>query len=1049
MAAEIGVRVKIDGYAEFKRQITEINQSQKTLKSEMNAVSSAWDKSTSAEKKNAEIKKNLAQQIELQKQKVESLRSALEQVEAKYGENSREAESWREKLNNATAELNQMETALKNLPSEIQQFGESMKTAGEKVGKLADAVMPISAAVAAVGAASVKMTADFDSSMSKVAAISGATGADFDALRAKAREMGAETKFSAQEAADAFTYMAMAGWKTEDMMQGIDGIMALSAADGLDLAATSDIVTDALTALGMGAQDAGHFADVLAAASTNANTNVEMMGETFKYAAPLAGSLGFACEDLAVATGLMANAGIKGSQAGTALRGWLTRLAKPTKDSATAMAKLGLSLTDEAGNMKSLMQIIEETRDAFDGLSEAEAAQYAAMLAGQNGMSGFLAIVNASESDLKKLANATKNADGTAKKMAETMQNNLNGQLTILKSQLSEAGISIGDILVPKIREMLSHVQNAVDWFNHLSDAQKEQIVSMGMMVAATGPALKALEGFLKVGGGAVESIGGMAKTVAELGGVGNALNAVLMTTSANLALVAAPLAILAAAFWEAGQNITGVDKNLEGLRARSQETNAAIEQTTSAIAALNDEMSKNGEKIQLSDSSMEHWRTQLNSCYDANGNLKEGMEQTAEYALTQLNKAMGTDYSTEFIRQAKDSKAALDEVNSAIDTYLLKVKQQAIESAFSTEYADAIKNQASAQNELNQKNLQYQQTVDGAKKAVQEFEAAQKEVAKTSATGGVASPESVARLSEATKKCNEYRTELATAGEKLKEASGNAAKANQQVEGLTKTMDLLAQGGAENVNKAADAYANIATNSEKAGQKAEETTGKVIKSFEDIQKETIKAPEFDQTDAEHKAEETTKTMQGTFDNNKFVGQVDKVDGGDQAAMNAAGQMTKIVSVPMQGKIDKVNGAESAASAARQTMQNFLDQHPIIATVVEVVTGGKVHRSNVDQNAEGGLVTTERLSWVAEGNQPEMIIPLSAGKRARALDLYAQTGQALGVGYIPGNSYSATYNTGHNTINVYGAPGQDVRELAEEIADIINGDVNSKGAAWA
>lgn len=1045
MAADIGVKVSVEGYSEFKRNIQDITQQQKTLKSEMQAVSSAWDKSTSAEKKAAEQKRILSQQIEAQKKKVEELESVLSKVEEKYGENSREAESWREKLNSATAELNNMKTALHDIPNGIEQMGTAMQSAGEKLSAMGDALMPLSAAAAAIGVAAVKTTADFDSSMSKVSAISGATGKDFDALRQKAREMGAETKFSASEAADAFTYMAMAGWKTEEMMSGIDGIMALSAADGLDLATTSDIVTDSLTAMGLTAKDSAHFADVLAAASTNANTNVSMMGETFKYAAPVAGALGFSIEDLAMATGLMANAGIKGSQSGTALRGWLTRLAKPTKESGNAMKALGLSLTNADGSMKSLFQIMLETRGAMSNLTEDQKALYAAMLAGQNGMSGLLAIVNASGDDFAKLDKAVMHADGTAQRMAETMQDNLNGQLTILKSQLSEAAISIGDALIPKIREATSVVQSATDWFNNLSAEEKQLAINAGIATAAAAPLLKVMGGFLTVGGKAVENIGGMVKTIQEMGGVANALNSALGMTSVQLGLVAAPLVILGAAFANANSKITGLDSNLINLKDRISTTAGEIEANGNALQAWTDGVEAVSDNIEYSDRVLEHWRKQLNKCYDANGELKDGMQATAEMALNQLNKAMGSDYSTEFIAQAKDSAAALGEINAAIDDNIAKMKERALQAAFEDQYTEGIKNQVDAHNALNKANLQYQQTVEGAKKAVQEFEAAQQEASKTSATGGVANPQAVARLTEATRKCNEYRAAVAQAGQNLSDAARDAATADAAVSGLTQSMELMAEGGADNINKAADAYANISTNAEAAGQKAEETTQKTLQSFDSIQASTIKAPSFDQADAMQKADTTTQTMQGEFDRNEFTGHVKEVDGGEQAAMNAAGQMTKIIEVPMQGKVDRVDGAEDAAQDARSAMQRFFDNHPIIAKVVQTVTGGAI-----GGHAEGGFVQRKQLSWLAEDGA-EVVIPLSAAHRSRALDLYEQTGSILGTqaAYMPMNTTSNTYNNGGNTINVFGAPGQDVRELAHEVADIINGDVQSKGAVWA
>lgn len=263
--------------------------------------------------------------------------------------------------------------------SAMSKFSGTAKTALKGV---TIAVGAVSTAMTAMAGYSIKVGSDFEAGMSKVSAISGATGSDLEALSDKAKEMGASTKFSATEAASAFEYMAMAGWKTEDMLSGIEGIMNLAAASGEDLATTSDIVTDALTGFGLTAADSAHFADVLAAASSNANTNVSMMGETFKYVAPVAGALGFSAEDTAVAIGLMANSGIKAGQAGTALRAMLSRLTKPTDEVQDAMDRLGVSITNSDGSMKSLNEVMADLREGFSGLSEAESANLAASLAG-------------------------------------------------------------------------------------------------------------------------------------------------------------------------------------------------------------------------------------------------------------------------------------------------------------------------------------------------------------------------------------------------------------------------------------------------------------------------------------------------------------------------------------------------------------------------------------------------------------------------------------------------------------------------------------------
>lgn len=349
---------------------------------------------------------------------------------------------------------------------------DSIANIAEKGLKATTAILTGAAtAIGTMATAAVKAGSDFEGAMSKVGAISGATGSDLEDLTNKAKEMGASTKFSATESANAFEYMAMAGWKTTDMLNGIEGIMNLAAASGEDLATTSDIVTDALTAFGLSAQDSTHFADILAQASSNANTNVGMMGETFKYVAPVAGALGYSAEDTAAAIGLMANAGIKGSQAGTALRSIMSRMAKPTDEVQAAMDSLGISLTDNQGKMKGLNEIMADLREGFSDLSEAEAAQMAASLGGQEAMSGLLAIVNASDADFDKLQSSIYACDGAAAQMAETMNNNLQGQITILKSGLEGLGISFYESVQTPLKDIAVEAQGMVQQLQNAFDA--------------------------------------------------------------------------------------------------------------------------------------------------------------------------------------------------------------------------------------------------------------------------------------------------------------------------------------------------------------------------------------------------------------------------------------------------------------------------------------------------------------------------------------------------------------------------------------------------
>ena len=317
----------------------------------------------------------------------------------------------------------------------------------------------------------------FEAEMSKVQAISGASTSEIEKLTEKAKEMGASTKFTAQESAEAFEYMAMAGWKTNDMMNGIEGILHLAAASGESLGTTSDIVTDALTAFNMKASDANHFADVLAAASSNANTNVGMMGETFKYVGAMAGTLGYSIEDVGLAVGLMANSGIKASQAGTELNSIFTRLSVNTSGARDAIEKLGVQFFDETGSARKFSDILGELRTATADMTDEQKTAFANTVAGTRAQAGLLAMLNATEADYNKLSEAVNNADGAAGRMAETMQDNLAGSLTKMQSAVEGAKLTLGERLAPYLRSFADYITASMpaiqkgigsfmDWFD-------------------------------------------------------------------------------------------------------------------------------------------------------------------------------------------------------------------------------------------------------------------------------------------------------------------------------------------------------------------------------------------------------------------------------------------------------------------------------------------------------------------------------------------------------------------------------------------------------
>lgn len=358
--------------------------------------------------------------------------------------------------------------------SGVQGLAGKAKAAGQGISGVANltknavvaSTKAMGAGLTAFGAYSLKAGASFDAGMSEVQAISGASGKDLEALRDKAKEMGATTKFSATQSAEALKYMAMAGWDSQSMLAGLPGVMNLAAASGEDLGLVSDIVTDSLTAFGLKAEDTGRFVDVLAATSSGANTNVSMLGESFKYAAPVAGALGYTVEDTALALGLMANAGIKSSMAGTTLRSAMTRLAKPTKEVEEYMDQLGITVTDNEGNMLPFNDVLLQLRDSFSGLSEEQQAQAASALFGKQAMAGMLAVINASDEDFNKLRDSINNSTGAAEAMAKVMNDNLKGDFTIMMSALEGLGISLYENLDKPMRAVVQNVTKQLDILN-------------------------------------------------------------------------------------------------------------------------------------------------------------------------------------------------------------------------------------------------------------------------------------------------------------------------------------------------------------------------------------------------------------------------------------------------------------------------------------------------------------------------------------------------------------------------------------------------------
>nr|DAR37949.1 MAG TPA: minor tail protein [Caudoviricetes sp.] len=434
--------------------------------------------------------------------------------------------------------------AMRKMSSEAKATGKSIKSAGDTIANAGSAMTKsVTAPIAGVGIAAVKTAADYESAMSNVQAITGATGDDFKKLTQLGKDLGASTAWSAQECAEAMQYTGMAGWTAKENIDGLKGILDLASASGTDLARTSDIMTDAISAFGYKASDSAKFADVMTKACTSANVSVDTLGESYKYCGAICGTMGYSIDEVTTSLAVMGNMGIKGSQAGTALKNAISNMAAPTKNMKAAMDDLGISIVNQDGSMKSWGDVIKNLQGSFKGLTQDQQAAYAKQLFGKESMAGMLAIINTSTSDYNALADSIKNSGRAANDAAQTQLNNLNGQLTLLKSALEGAAITIGDKLLPYIKNAVGWVQKATDWFNGLSDAQVSMIMKFAGIAAAIGPALLIFGKLVSTVGKVYSTFGMITGAIAKAGGVIG-----LITSPAGI-VIAVLAGVAAAAF--------------------------------------------------------------------------------------------------------------------------------------------------------------------------------------------------------------------------------------------------------------------------------------------------------------------------------------------------------------------------------------------------------------------------------------------------------------------------------------------------------------------
>lgn len=704
----IGPQIRIDGYKQYSDDMKNIIAKTKALKAEEKLLASQYDASTTAADKYQDKENALTKQIELQKEAVAKNEEMLAKVKETYKDGSTEVEKYKEIVAKSQAELNNLENELKDTrqamadlepkvktgTEKLQEFGEKAASAGKKMQGIGEKMTKtgkelttkVTAPIVAIGTAAVKTSADFEQAMAQVKALSGVSGKEFEQLTEKAKDLGASTSFTSKEVGEGMSYMALAGWDAEQMLAGIEPVLDLAAGTSTDLATASDIVTDALTAFGLSAEDTTHFVDVLAQTSRKSNTTVEMMGEAFSYVAPLAGTLGYSIEDVSLALGLMANQSIKGSSAGTALRSTLSRLAKPTKEVQGTLDALGISLTDRRGEMKPLGELLDEMRTAFSGLSEAEAAAAASSIAGKNAMSGFLALVQTGDDDFKKFKKAVNNADGAAKEMADELLDTTSGAFTIMQSAVERASMTIGDELAPYARKAAEKVTDLAGAFSSMDAATKETVIQMGAVAALAGPVTVAAGTLIDSVGKITDRTGKLVKLLTT-----HPLGALFAVGAAVVGMVA-----LQSYITSVQSKTSELTKEIDGLRTDINDTNSAIEATKTAYDKATQGADGNA--------------AAANNLIDKLDALtkKESLSNTEKALMAEYVAALNELYP-EMNLQIDETGTALNKTTDEMRKYVDMMKESARAEAIKDAYVEAVKNQTSAQLNLNRAQEAYE----------------------------------------------------------------------------------------------------------------------------------------------------------------------------------------------------------------------------------------------------------------------------------------------------------------------------------------------------
>lgn len=717
MAGSIkGIIVEIGGDTSgLQKALSKVNSSTSSLSKELKGVNSLLKLDPSNTELVAQKQVLLSKNIEDTSEKLKLLKEIQNQADSAIESGTKISE---ENYRNLQREIVNTENKLKALQTQaskwttagkaIENFGNKITDVSNKVDKLGNTLTAgLTVPITGLGLAAVSTGNSFEAQMSRVQAIAGATKDELKQLTEQAIDLGAETSFNASQVAQAMENLASAGFTTQEIMEAIPGLLDLAASSGAELATASEIAASAIRGFGLDASQSGHVADVFAEAAARTNAQVEDMGYAMKYIAPVANTMGISLEETAAAIGIMSDAGIKGEQAGTTLRGALTRLTKPTDKMLGIMEDLGISFYDNEGHMKSLADITEMLEDATKDLTDEQEQNALTVLFGTESLSGMLALINRGSDDLKDMTKAFKKADGAAENMADTMLDNTAGSLESLSGSIESAGIAIQKALSPEIRELSEWIQELVNDFNNLSEEEQQNIIKTIALVAGIGPLVKILGTTGKTIGNVTSGIGifsqaiGVAtnKTTSNITSVNNLAKVLLGLTN--------PIGLLTTGIAGAVAITAAYEKKQQELLGNSVETKKAIEKEVETRNTLIQTQEKNISSSLLEIEKSQELYDELKTITDENGKIKQGYEKRANYITNQLSEALGIE-----INLNNGVIDSYQKIQEEIDKTILKKKAETIVSGQEEAYNNALEKRAEAYEILNQLESDYQELI-------------------------------------------------------------------------------------------------------------------------------------------------------------------------------------------------------------------------------------------------------------------------------------------------------------------------------------------------